>query len=130
MTKNEAMKLALEALEWSWGGEPLGTKEVEAMSALRQALDRPEHSLPSLTADQKYIDTEQAEAYVQAVRDEALEKAIKAIEGISVPAGNSAAGELAADWTMNAMREARDAIRALKKEQSGPTMIATRLLTS
>lgn len=40
MTKNEAMKLAREALEWSWGGEPLGTKEVEAMSALRQALEQ------------------------------------------------------------------------------------------
>ena len=116
MTKNEAMKLALEALEWSWGGEPLGTKEVEAMSALRQALDQPDCSLPSLTADQKYIEVGQAESYAQAKVDEALEKAIEAIEGISVPAGNSAAGELAADWTMNAMREARDAIRALKDQ--------------
>jgi hypothetical protein len=34
----EAMKLALEALEWNWGGEPLPTKELEAMTALRQAI--------------------------------------------------------------------------------------------
>lgn len=47
MTKDEAMKLAIEALEWSWGGEPMGTKEIEAMSALRQALDQPERSLAS-----------------------------------------------------------------------------------
>ena len=38
----EAMKLALEALEWSWGGEPLGTKEFEAITALRQALAQTE----------------------------------------------------------------------------------------
>lgn len=128
MTKNEAMKLALEALEWSWGGEPLGTKEVEAMSALRQALEQPEGSLTGLTADeirlgmrgidadQRYIEVEKAEAYAQARVNEMMDKTIKAIEGISVPVGNSAAGELAAEWTMNAMREAREAIRALKEQ--------------
>lgn len=34
----EVVKLALEALEWSWGGEPMGTKEREAITALRTAL--------------------------------------------------------------------------------------------
>ena len=38
----KAAEMALEALEWSWGGEPLGTKEFEAMTALRQALAQPE----------------------------------------------------------------------------------------
>lgn len=33
-----AAALALEALEWNWGGEPLATKEQEAMAALRDAL--------------------------------------------------------------------------------------------
>jgi hypothetical protein len=35
----EAMKLALEALEWCHGGEPCGT--AEAITALRQALEKP-----------------------------------------------------------------------------------------
>lgn len=34
----EAVKLALEALEWSWGGEPMGTLERKAITALRAAL--------------------------------------------------------------------------------------------
>ena len=38
MSDREAMKLALEALEWAWGGEPMGTKEQAAMQALRAAL--------------------------------------------------------------------------------------------
>jgi len=29
---------ALEALEWSWGGEPMGTLERDAITALRAAL--------------------------------------------------------------------------------------------
>ena len=37
----EVVKLALEALEWSWGGEPMGTKEREAITALRAALAAP-----------------------------------------------------------------------------------------
>ena len=33
---------ALEALEWSWGGEPIGTLERDAITALRAALaDQP-----------------------------------------------------------------------------------------
>ena len=36
--EREAMKAALEALEWSWGGEPLPSKEYEAMQLLRAAL--------------------------------------------------------------------------------------------
>ena len=36
------MKLAVEALEWNWGGEPLPTKELEAMTALRQAIEQAE----------------------------------------------------------------------------------------
>jgi hypothetical protein len=35
-----AAVLALEALEWSYGGEPMPTKELEAMDAIRQALDQ------------------------------------------------------------------------------------------
>ena len=41
MSDREAMRLALEALEWAWGGEPMGTKEQAAMQALRAALAAP-----------------------------------------------------------------------------------------
>ena len=41
MTK-EALKLALEALKWNWGGEPLPTLELEAITAIEQALALPE----------------------------------------------------------------------------------------
>ena len=34
----EVVELALEALEWSWGGEPMGTKELAAITALRAHL--------------------------------------------------------------------------------------------
>jgi hypothetical protein len=40
MTDKEAMKLALEALEWCHGGEPCGT--AEAIIALKEALAQPE----------------------------------------------------------------------------------------
>ena len=39
MTKlRQAAEMALEALEWSYGGEPMPTKELEAINAIRQAL--------------------------------------------------------------------------------------------
>jgi len=41
MSDREAMKLALEALEWAWGGEPMGTKEQASMQAHRTALAAP-----------------------------------------------------------------------------------------
>lgn len=40
------------------------------------------------------------------------EDCIRTIELYQVPVGNSAAGEMAAEWTMDALREVRDAIRA------------------
>jgi hypothetical protein len=38
----QAAQQALKALEWSWGGEPLGTMELDAITALRTALEQPE----------------------------------------------------------------------------------------
>jgi hypothetical protein len=40
-TLREAAQQALEALEWSWGGEPMGTLERDAITALRAALAEP-----------------------------------------------------------------------------------------
>lgn len=54
-----------------------------------------------------------ARAIEQASRRAALEEAIQIIETHQVPIGNSAAGEMAAGWTMDALHEVRDAIRAL-----------------
>jgi len=42
----EAMKLALEAFEWSWGGEPMSSKELEAMHALRKSIEEAEKQEP------------------------------------------------------------------------------------
>ncbi len=40
MTDQEAMKLAFEAMQkWAW---PLNSQELEAITALRQALERPQ----------------------------------------------------------------------------------------
>lgn len=40
----QAAQQALEALEWSWGGEPMGTLERDAITALRAALAEPEQA--------------------------------------------------------------------------------------
>ena len=45
MDKDEALKLALEALQWNWGGEPLPTLELKAINAIKEALAQPEFVL-------------------------------------------------------------------------------------
>lgn len=45
----------------------------------------------------------------QAVAKE-RQRCIDIVESYRVPVGNSAAGEMAADWTMDALREIRDLI--------------------
>ena len=42
MDKDEALKLALEALQWNWGGEPLPTLELKAINAIKEALAQPD----------------------------------------------------------------------------------------
>jgi len=39
-TLRKAAQQALEALEWSWGGEPMGTLERDAITDLRAALSQ------------------------------------------------------------------------------------------
>ena len=43
------------------------------------------------------------------------ERCIKIIEAYQVPVGNSAAGELACEWTMQALKDIREAIKSLDK---------------
>jgi hypothetical protein len=46
----------------------------------------------------------------------ALEAAAKVLTEHQIPVGNSCAGEMACEWTYDALKECRDAIRALKIE--------------
>ena len=57
-----------------------------------------------------------AEDAWDASRRAALEEAIEVITSYQVPVGNSAAGEMACEWTMDALAEVRSAIRDLAKE--------------
>lgn len=50
------------------------------------------------------------------VRNAALDEAIKIIEEYRIPVGNSAAGELACEWTRDALANIRSAIRAMKEQ--------------
>ncbi len=49
--------------------------------------------------------------------DDLLTEVIHIIEAYQVPVGNSAAGEMAAEWTMAALREIRDEIVRMRKEK-------------
>ena len=57
-----------------------------------------------------------AEDAWDASRRAALEEAIEVITSYQVPVGNSAAGEMACEWTMDALAQVRSAIRDLAKE--------------
>lgn len=52
MDKDEALKLALEALQWNWGGEPLPTLELKAINAIKEALAQPERTWVGLTDEE------------------------------------------------------------------------------
>jgi hypothetical protein len=67
-----------------------------------------------LTRDSQYpnkyywMSTEEAWNAWQAATKVELERCVKIVEYYQVPVGNSVAGELACDWTMDALREIRD----------------------
>ncbi|MFA7168963.1 MAG: hypothetical protein WC096_08680 [Sphaerochaetaceae bacterium] len=50
--------------------------------------------------------------------DKAMEAAIHVVETYRVSVGNSAAGELAAEWTMDNLREVRDELRKMISSES------------
>jgi len=58
-----------------------------------------------------YTEQQMREMYCQG-----LEDAIKQIEAYRIPVGNSSSGELACEWTYDALKEIRDEIRALKEQ--------------
>lgn len=55
---------------------------------------------------------DQLRSYGEACAAAEREAIIRIIEAYKVPIGNSCSGELAAEWTMDALRDVRDAIRA------------------
>lgn len=61
-----------------------------------------------------HLGEKEVERFATLVRTAALEEAIKVIEEYRIPVGNSPAGELACDWTRDALADIRDAIWALK----------------
>jgi hypothetical protein len=49
MTKDEALKKALEALLWDWGGKPLPTLELQATNAIKEELAQSDQESDDLT---------------------------------------------------------------------------------
>ena len=65
-----------------------------------------------------YAWTDQEKAAIRArdieVARVVLEAAAKVLTDHQIPVGNSAAGEMACEWTYAALKECRDAIRAME----------------
>lgn len=59
-----------------------------------------------------------AQAEIAAAVAQERERCIGIIESHHIPVGNSAAGEMACEWTYDALKTIRDAIRAGAKETS------------
>ena len=60
-----------------------------------------------------------AKAEIAAAVAQERERCIGIIESHHIPVGNSAAGEMACEWTYDALKTIRDAIRAGVKEPGG-----------
>ena len=58
------------------------------------------------------VDPAELEKSATQARVAALREAIGVLESLQVPAGNSAAGEMAAQWTMDSLREVREQLKA------------------
>lgn len=54
--------------------------------------------------------------FASLVRNAVLGEVIKIVEDFPIPVGNSAAGELACEWTRDALGEIRDMLRAMKEQ--------------
>lgn len=88
MTTDEIIKLAREAERWATNQ----TSDTYEWSVLRD------------------------ERFAALVRNAVLDEAIKVIEEYRIPVGNSAAGELACEWTRDALEEIRDMLRAMQEQ--------------
>ena len=102
MTDRELIKNALEALD-SDNPDIQLRAAIAFREALHQALERERNQ----TWTQSHW-TEYERGLVAAER----EACVQIIEQYRIPVGNSAAGELACEWTYAALKEIRDSIRA------------------
>lgn len=90
----------------------------EIIKLAREAGGNDEFTSPPTDWNKGYfvISPEQLSKFATLVRNAALKEAIKIIEEYQIPVGNSPAGELACDWTRNALADIRDDIRAMKEQ--------------
>lgn len=93
---------------YEWDG-PYGTRKFSVASHNGR---RPDKSVPLYTADQ-------LRDYAAAKVAEERARVIKIIETYRVPVGNSAAGLMAGEWTLDALIEIRDAIRGTEAAEKG-----------
>lgn len=66
-----------------------------------------------LERDGEKVSADELRTYYDLGYDVAKAKCIKVVEQYKVSVGNSRAGELAAEWTMDSLRDIRDEIKAL-----------------
>jgi hypothetical protein len=104
MTRDDIIKMAKQAkLPYEYDtGRLLHLKEVEHFAALVAAAERKRIESRPWGAGKEWI--------ARAIEAE-REACIKVIEAYQIPVGNSRAGELACDWTYNALKQIRDEIK-------------------
>jgi hypothetical protein len=84
--------------------------DAEILALIREELKRPAITFQGVELRFGYTEADAVAIYRRAFRDGA-EAAIKVIEEHRIPVGQSSAGEMAAEWTLDALREIREDIR-------------------
>lgn len=84
--------------------------DTEILALIREELKHPVLQFDRFPIDFDITQAEAVAIYRRAFRDGA-EAAIKVIEEHRIPVGQSSAGEMAAEWTLDALREIREDIR-------------------
>ena len=84
--------------------------DAEILALIREELKHPAQLDGLPVTFGSFSRAEAVAIYRRAFRDGA-EAAIKVIEEHRIPVGKSSAGEMAAEWTLDALREIREAIR-------------------
>jgi len=64
------------------------------------------------TVDQRNVYPHELERFAKLIKEREREACVQIIEEYRIFVGNSVAGELAREWTYNALKEIRDDIRA------------------
>ena len=77
MTKDEALRLALEALEWEFGLHPVGKKMSEAITAIKEALANEALEKMAENARELGLDYEPAQRTWVEIADEDYIKALE-----------------------------------------------------